>query len=246
MLEPTHSVYGVKGVTAIPLEEDRARMVINTLASRNSLASRPSLLPSTTLDSIHSPNKPGRIEEEDSDAQFAAVPSASPARVQFSPEPHVKIMTPRTADSDAFHDQQDGVLLRSSSPTPSDQSGASTPSTADSTAATPIAPIAKALATRLSFWSRLSKRSSLFPSTADLTTESFPSPSITQVTHQELDHLVREERGEPKEVLHDILAATAPPPVSTAEKHSELEDKIVKEVIREYVKGGMFFAYNFG
>ncbi|KAJ7661766.1 SacI homology domain-containing protein [Mycena rosella] len=37
----------------------------------------------------------------------------------------------------------------------------------------------------------------------------------------------------------------APAPASPEEQHSELEDKIVKEVIREFPKGGMYFAYTF-
>jgi hypothetical protein len=51
----------------------------------------------------------------------------------------------------------------------------------------------------------------------------------------------------PEVVLSDIIASTASnEPSSVADKHTELEDKIVKEVIREYSKGEMFFAYSFG
>lgn len=57
---------------------------------------------------------------------------------------------------------------------------------------------------------------------------------------------MQDEKAEPTEVIESILSATAPPPMSAEEKHSELEEKIIKECTREYVKGGMYFAYNFG
>jgi hypothetical protein len=38
----------------------------------------------------------------------------------------------------------------------------------------------------------------------------------------------------------------APAPASTEEQHTVLEDKIVKQCIREFTKGGMYFAYTFG
>lgn len=62
----------------------------------------------------------------------------------------------------------------------------------------------------------------------------------------DLDTIVHEAKGDPAEVLEGILDATAPAPVTQEEKHSELEEKIVRECIREFTKGGMYFAYNFG
>jgi hypothetical protein len=53
-------------------------------------------------------------------------------------------------------------------------------------------------------------------------------------------------RQEPAEVLGDIIATTAPTPITQEETHNQLEDKIVRETIREFSKGGMYFAYNFG
>lgn len=73
-----------------------------------------------------------------------------------------------------------------------------------------------------------------------------PQPLTLLEEQEELDAIIREGTEEPSVVLGSILAATAPPPVSSEERHNELEDKIVREVIREYTKGGMYFAYNFG
>lgn len=237
MLEATHSVYGLKGITAIPLDHDRANIVINTLAARNI---RPSLLPSTTMDTIGG-DKSAEIDDDEPHVQFATAPP--PREVQFSPNDQVKVMTP-DGNQQSFHQEQDSDHLPS--PSPSTLSGSSTPSES----ASPVQPIAKALAARLSFWSRLNTRSSLFPSSSELTEpgslkDEQPS-AAKQSDAEDLDALLREEKGEPKEVLDKVLSATAPPPETAEEKHTELEDKVVKEIIREFVKGGMYFSYNFG
>jgi hypothetical protein len=61
-----------------------------------------------------------------------------------------------------------------------------------------------------------------------------------------LDNLMSEANEEPAQVIESILASTAPPPATSEERHSELETKVVRECIREYTKGDMYFAYNFG
>jgi hypothetical protein len=55
-----------------------------------------------------------------------------------------------------------------------------------------------------------------------------------------------QENEEPATMVDSILAATAPPPASVEEKQTELERKIIRECIKEFSKGGMYFAYNFG
>jgi hypothetical protein len=57
---------------------------------------------------------------------------------------------------------------------------------------------------------------------------------------------MEEENEEPERMVESIIAATAPPPASVEEKQSELERKIIRECIKEFSKGGMYFAYNFG
>jgi hypothetical protein len=102
-------------------------------------------------------------------------------------------------------------------------------------------PVAKTLASRLSFWSRLSKRTSV-PATPT-------TPSYLEVApeeHESLDDMIHSGQQEPAVVLSNLIETLAPAPVSAEEQHSELEDKIVKECIREFTKGGMYFAYTFG
>jgi hypothetical protein len=93
----------------------------------------------------------------------------------------------------------------------------------------------------LSFWSRLSKRTSL-PATEHAEDDEPNSPS----EGQELLDKVMSRNEEPAKVLDSILAATAPPPPSVEGKQSELEDKIIRECVKEFSKGGMYFAYTFG
>jgi len=61
-----------------------------------------------------------------------------------------------------------------------------------------------------------------------------------------LETIIDESQAEPKEVITTIINETAPPPSTTEEKHSELEDKVLRECVREFVRGGMYFAYTFG
>lgn len=235
-------------MTAIPLAEERARIVVNTLASRNAAISRPSLLPTTTIDTIPPPQEPiaDALVDLDEDATAQYIAATSPSRVQFSLEDQVKVMSPIShRHSFNLHADELGAR-RSVSPASSDLSGTSTPSSEYSVSTTPVA---KTLASRLSFWSRLSQRTSTLPSTStpgqDEPLTAAEPPTLIQ-EQEALDEIIREGKHEPAEVLENIIAATAPPPVTTEERQSELEDKIIKECIREFTKGGMYFAYNFG
>jgi phosphatidylinositol 4-phosphatase len=231
VFEPTHQVFNVQGVTAIPLELERARTVVNTLASKNAVLARPSLLSGITLDTL-----PDTLPLSSPEGESVESP-VSATRVHFASVDQVKVMTPNLDHS--F--QIKGLAPpRPHSPAPSEASSTAT-SDYSNEATSPVQPIAKALANKLSFWSsRLSKRGALFPSTPDLTT------SFDKEKEEELDRMVREEQGVPAEVLDGLLETTAPAPATSEAKHNEMEDRIVKECIREFTKGGMYFAYNFG
>ncbi|KAF8077695.1 SacI homology domain-containing protein [Lyophyllum atratum] len=243
VVDGSHTVYGIKGVTAIPLTEDKARVTLNTLASRNAQLARPSMLVSPTLDAVSSPQDP-EMEDPESVAHYVSeTPTRSPPRVQFSSENQVKYMTPVTPTFN--HDLYGRSHSRpgmSSSP----QSSCSDLSTPSSEHSVTNSPVAKTLAARLSFWSRLSKRtSSSSPSENAEEPAVIPDPSTSVEEPESLDKIIQDGKEEPAEVLDSILAATAPPPESAEERHSELEDKIVRECIREFTRGGMYFAYNF-
>ncbi|CAK5264936.1 unnamed protein product [Mycena citricolor] len=223
-LDASRTVYNVKGVTAIPLVEHRARIALNTLASRNTHAARPSLIAqSKTLDSIVSDND----TEVESIASDTEVPR-SPPRVQFSTTDDVHVMTP---------------IDSSFSLTPKDHSAPTSPlsstsdlsSLADDQSAV-SSPVVKTLASRLSFWSRLTKRTATAPPTPD---------GATLPESGSLDEVIDLHREEPAAAIHKLVEAVAPAPSTAEERHSELEDKIVKEVVREFSKGGMYFAYTF-
>jgi hypothetical protein len=52
--------------------------------------------------------------------------------------------------------------------------------------------------------------------------------------------------SEPQEVLSRIIETAAPPPTTIREKYTELETKILRQIIKEFAKGEMYFAYDFG
>ncbi|KDQ60929.1 hypothetical protein JAAARDRAFT_124474 [Jaapia argillacea MUCL 33604] len=212
-LSPTHPVYGVKGVTSIPLVEDLARIALNTLASRHSATARPSLLHSDTVNSA--------AESED-DAR-EPVDGVTPPRVTFSEDQQVKLLTPLS--SREFDLSREGA-------TPStESSGESTPSSDpfDPTA------VAKTLANRLSFWTKFPKRQ--WPATASETS----SLSDERVS---VDTATEQESGDPGEAIDSVLAIDQAPG-TVEEKHSQLDERVVRECMREFSKGSMYFAYNF-
>jgi hypothetical protein len=124
----------------------------------------------------------------------------------------------------------DNISIQSGSST---SSGTSTPTSAN----TPISPFAKVLAERLSFWKPRRVPSTSSTKTADGTSE---------VAIDDLMESMDQGVVEPGEVLDTIITAAAPPPQTVEERHSELEEKVVKEAIRQFTRGGMYFSYGFG
>ncbi|KAK0239924.1 SacI homology domain-containing protein [Armillaria nabsnona] len=210
LFEESHSIYGVKGVMAIPLHEEGARERIATLASRVNLSHLPT---SRTLDTISSPRPTDSAGDLLPSSSDPAIPKPSP-RIQFA-------LTPILVSD--YGSNADEPTPRSRSP-----SDASSISSELSTAS----PVIKALTSRLSFWNRLSAGGTKgLKQTSDDVLN--PSPNY------EKDIL---EEGDPEEVLASLVA---PEPISPEERHSELERKIIRECVKEFTKGGMFFAYNF-
>ncbi|KAI0748534.1 SacI homology domain-containing protein [Daedaleopsis nitida] len=230
LLDARHTVYSVKGVTAIPLEEDRARTVLAALGARNRADRRTSLLPVET-----SQKEPG---EEDASAAAVANEAGldgtrSPRVVKFADELDVKVVSPRPDQTFNLDDRP---------PSPS-SSVASTPSSVESTNADTVV---KTLAERLSFWTRLSKRNSRQSATIDhVLLEQQDIPGEPPMAPADLESIVRDESQNPEEVMESIVSSAAPPPQTIEERHSELEQKIVRECIREFTRGGMYFAYSF-
>lgn len=223
--DQSRAVFGVKGVTAIPLVEERARQTLLTISSRNRYLARPSILPrSSTMDTT----SPGDL----SDAEDT--PATPKAKVQFASEPDVKIMTPRSATTS--FDLTDNASSYSHSRSESVESFASDLSASSSTQSelsesTPSANnIAQTLASRLSFWKTTQTPSSIAPG---------PAADTSSTAQDEAQPSVEE--------VNEILAATTPAaePATVEERNTQLDDKIVKECVREFTKGDMYFAYNF-
>ena len=157
-------------------------------------------------------------------------------RVKFLSHPAVRSIS----ETMPWNNAEIGTTIeRSSSP----QSNISDISTS-SEASVLKSPVFKTLATRLSFWSRLSKRTQRTPTSPEFPL--IPEPMSLTEEQEVLDRLMNEAKEEPAEVIETILASTAPPPATVEEKHLEMETKIIRECVREFTKGGMYFAYNFG
>ncbi|KAJ3784104.1 SacI homology domain-containing protein [Lentinula aff. detonsa] len=233
LLNPTHAVYSVKSVAAIPLSEEKARIYVNTLIARNAL-SRPKLQSSITIDTISS-----STENSPTDPDGSTAITEPSSRLQFSEPEITRNKTKLYSATLSSNSDQSSVQSPSGSTSELSLSGSSTPSVADSQ--NPSAPIAKVLASRLSFWSRLSKRGSVFPMSPNQ--DDLPAPEKKSLKPLTLSlHAMDEE--DPTEVIESILSATAPPPDTAEEKHFQIEDKILRECIREFSKG-MYFAYTF-
>lgn len=261
VFDPRHTVYSVKGVTSIPLTEDRARPTLSSLSARNNVDARISLSPPSPQPDTDSVDAELLQASQRTPAEtlFSASSVMSPnnakaggssPRVTFALEPSVKIMTPQT--SQGFATPQGGKADGAPpSPSSSVASLASSAVSASSTFSVNTDTVVKTIAARLSFWNRLPKRTQNadIPGQLGVATES-KEETETNVDKDRarlsLDTMMKENNDEPAQVVESILQAAAPAPATPEEKRNELEDKVLREIIREYTKGGMYFAYAFG
>ncbi|KAH9930723.1 SacI homology domain-containing protein [Fomitopsis serialis] len=244
LLDPRHAVYSVKGITSIPLAEDRARPILSTLAVRNSTDARGSLAPPSSRPDTPSVDAELLHASQRTPAEtlFSASSVISPnnggtssPRVTFAAEPSIKIMSPQTSHE--------------CSPSPSSSVMSVASSAPSSTFTTNTESVAKTLAARLSFWNRLPRRTSAAATSSEQhgAEEEPETETDADKDHARLslDNMMKENNDEPAQIVESILQTTAPAPATQEEKRGELEDKVLREVIREYTKGGMYFAYAF-
>ncbi|KAH8827011.1 SacI homology domain-containing protein [Flagelloscypha sp. PMI_526] len=200
-LDPTHVVYNLKSITPIPLVPDKARMAVNTIASRNITLTRPPPLRSTTEDVLTPEPSNSNVDK----APWPDPTSSTTPRVQFSTEDAVRVITPVKADT------EHGLYASNSA-----ASSTSDVISIASEGSEAISPIAKTIAERLSFWNRIPKRTPV--PTSNVKSE----PPLAPVSARKLESIINEQ-----------------------EPIQELEEKIVREIIREFTKGGMYFSYTF-
>lgn len=239
VLDPGNKIYVIKTVLDIPLIQDRAKFALNTLGSRNNALTRPSLLApkqtetdlSLDLDYVDEPLSESAISQGSKEGSI---------RVKFLSLPAVRSLSgsfgslPLRANDDIRFIQRPSSAL-------SNLSDISTPS---SEASVLKSPVFKTVANRLSFWSRLSKRTTRTPTLPGFPL--VPEPLSANEEHAVLDKLMKDAKEEPAEVIGTILASTAPPPATIEERHLEIETKVIRECVREFTKGSMYFTHNFG
>ncbi|KAL5511494.1 hypothetical protein ACEPAH_4711 [Sanghuangporus vaninii] len=206
-LDDRNGVYGIRSVAAIPLQESRARAVLNTLSNKynhiNSFSEDATQSPDLAASD---PSDLGHVHED------KAQSNAQSSRMKFTDTRDVKFMSP-LPDTE----------FPSPSPASSVTSGTSTP-----TSNTSETSVAKVLANRLSFWDRLSQQR-----------------TVEHSSRQLKDGTLDDSGREPERVLQDILETTSSAPTTVEERQSELDQKILRQCIKEFTKGVMFFAYNF-
>ncbi|KIM25985.1 hypothetical protein M408DRAFT_330774 [Serendipita vermifera MAFF 305830] len=129
----------------------------------------------------------------------------------------------------------DASSILSSSPS---SSGYSTPTTSGVS----IGPLANTLADRLSFWKT---RRGLDANEASLIA------SKTTGDHETLGEMLDDiDSGDtaslaPNQAIEDIVTAAVPEPRTSEERYQAVELKVLKEIVRQFTKGGMYFSYTF-
>jgi hypothetical protein len=218
--------------------EDRAKAALNTLASRNAILSRPSILSSQRLETDLRESDLDDADELLSNSVISQASKEGSMRVKFLAHPTVRSFSESLPWRG--NDESETPIQRPSSPL-SNISDISTPS---SEASVLKSPVFKTLTSRLSFWSRLSKRTIQTPMSSEFPLISEP---LSMDEEQDvLDELMKNANETPAEVIETILTSTAPPPVTIEEKNSEMETKVIRECVREFTKGSMYFTYTFG
>lgn len=217
--------------------------------SQNSAAQRVSVLPKALTIDVRAPLE---------DILHAGAQSKPSAKAKSMSKVHF-------AQQDS--DREDGHPRLSSSPhsSCSDLSARSF----DEPPLSPASPVIEAIVPRLSFWNKItgpaqSLSQTLLPAYGkgkekEKVSESKPAELASSAAllgvesehedHQEpseIERLIHEKKAEPSEVLKNVLAAFTSQPASQEERHTELETKIVRECVRSFSKGGMYFAYTFG
>ncbi|KZV92152.1 hypothetical protein EXIGLDRAFT_836634 [Exidia glandulosa HHB12029] len=228
LLDENHVVYGVKHIAAIPLDEERATTVLNAIRSTNA-AERASVAALSAELSEALPDD--AIEVPEIDVEEAVAEDSEERK-----STHVRFVSA----VEVIREQRPQLSVqRPPSPVPSPSSSA-----ASSGRNSPTSPVTSALAARLSFWDRVYKRGLPLSSAAAEQIKQNIENNVP-VTDS-LDKLLQaqyENDKEPQEALATIAAATPTPSVD--DQNRELENKVVRETVRLYSKGGMYFAYGF-
>lgn len=143
------------------------------------------------------------------------------AKVTFAEKDDVKIMSPLPEQT---------FFGRSSSPVPSTASSVSSEASMRASDADEPQTLPKMIASRLSFWSGQPKNTTDFPGEEDRLID----------TDQE------SSAGASQELSDGLGGLGISTPSTLKQRQNELDAKILKECLKEFTKGGMYFSYNFG
>ncbi|KAF8710360.1 Inositol phosphatase, partial [Rhizoctonia solani] len=156
---------------------------------------------------------------------FPQTPVPSRSNTSSEPVPRVTFASEPIPIPNSEINASTTSLALSSGSLSASTSGTSTPLSSSGSFSGP-APVAKTLLNKLSFWST--------PARATLDT----TPA--------LDTTPQEGETEPEQVLQKILASeSTQAPGSTEERNKELTKKVIREVVRQFGSGCMYYALDF-
>ncbi|KZT57009.1 hypothetical protein CALCODRAFT_470283 [Calocera cornea HHB12733] len=202
LLDPSRTIYCVKDVTAIPLEESKANASLKLLLRKSGGS------PLAEEDEYDSDST---TDTEDGDAASIVEPDVAQA-----------------------------VTLSSTS---APQGTLKPPSIAVSTtpSASPERPKALPdMARRLSFWRKVARRQQPLPAPIPPLAEEMPAPDPPALEKNPAAAATLDAAGGPEE--DGAAHGTVP---TRYERLADVERKVVRECIRLWTQGGMFFAYDF-
>jgi len=240
-------MFAVKHVSAIPLDKDAAAKTLTAIRSLNTVdlaATAISHEPSeaTPDDTVTVPN----IKEE-----LATPIAEEPRRDLGDALDNMRSTSPHVRFASEIDLRQSGrcQLQRAPSPSPSvTTSAASSGRSSPTQSPTTMSPVTKALAQRMSFWNLLPRRGAASSATTAQEPEgnTLGPESPDKVLQSEFTKPGADRPVDVDEAVAAAAAVAAAPPRTTDEQNKELEIKIVRETVRLFSKGGMYFTYSFG
>ncbi|KAG8862018.1 hypothetical protein FRB96_002461 [Tulasnella sp. 330] len=218
LYKDSHSVYCVRGAAAIPLaNEGQATRAVRAMAAQLRGTAVPVVLSGKpTSDDVVTP----AVEATDRTPVIAST--------------HVKFAATEPANDDASIKSYTSSSTTMVPPEPHVESPQHLTSGQNTPVTRSASPVSAAVLDKLSFWKR---RRNITTTHVD----DVEGSTVDNVNTVEDD---AEDSAEREEALDNLLS-DAPAPVTAEDKRTQIEAKIVREVVREFSRGIFFYSYDF-
>ncbi|KAG8903996.1 hypothetical protein FRB99_002408 [Tulasnella sp. 403] len=227
-----HSVCRIHGVSAIPLvNETVAIAALKRIDAKIKPAVSSGKPRSLTLGDAVSPS----VEITTTLPSPLPEASSSAGHVKFGPEP-LRIATNPAASASATSLPTKSLMVPPDPVLDGFASGQTTPTS--SPASRSNSPVSATILERLSFWKKKKQSDAQSTHTVD---SSISSNSI--LDDDDSDDASTDTP--PQERVLNGLLSQATPPDTTEEKHTQVQEKVVREIIREFSRGLFFYSHEF-